>query len=209
VTRILIVRHGETEWNAAGRVQGWTDSCLSDRGRAQAARLAARLAATSLAAVYASDLSRARDTALALAGEWNLPVITQPGLRERCYGDWEGLTPRELETRYPDGWHRYHVQRDLNARVPGGENWEEVFARFLPVLHQIIADHPGPEETVALVGHGGSLRAGILDALNAPLATLLRLRLDNASLSRLDYRGADQGCVVFLNDTSHLEGVPA
>ena len=132
MTRILLVRHGETEWNAAGRVQGWTDSPLSDRGRAQAARLAARLAAFPLAAVYASDLSRARDTARALAAPHGLPVLDDPGLRERCYGDWEGLTLSELEARYPDAWDRYHRQRALDVLIPGGETWEEVAARVVP-----------------------------------------------------------------------------
>ena len=205
MTRILLVRHGETEWNATGRVQGWTDSLLSDRGRAQAGRLAGRLTPTPLAAVYASDLVRARDTARALAAPHDLLVRDHPGLRERCYGAWEGLTLRELETRYPQEWDRYHRERALDVVVPGGETWEEVAARVVPALHKIISDHPGPNETVAVVGHGGSLRTVVLDALAAPLAVLLRLRLDNASLTRLDYQGVEQGRVVFLNDTSHLD----
>ena len=159
-----------------------------------------------LAAVYASDLSRAQDTARALASPHGLPVLTDPGLRERCYGDWEGLTLTELSARYPEAWDRYHRQRALDVPIPGGETWEEVAARIVPLLHQVIADHPGLDETVAIVGHGGSLRPAILDALAAPLPVLLRLRLDNASLSRLDYLGEGQGRVVFLNDTSHLEG---
>ena len=208
MTRILLVRHGETEWNALGRVQGWTDSQLNDRGRAQAARLAARLAATPLSAVYASDLSRARDTGRAFAAPRGLPVLDDPGLRERCYGDWEGLTLGELAQRYPQDWDRYHRQRALDVSIPGGETWEEVAARVVAVLRRILADHPGPDETVALVGHGGSLRPAILDALGAPLPVLMRLRLDNASLSRLDYGGSEGGRVVFLNDTSHLEVLP-
>lgn len=208
MTRILLVRHGETEWNAAGRVQGWTDSRLNARGGVQAARLAERLAHTPLAAIYASDLSRAQDTAQALAAPHGLPIFPHPDLRERCYGEWEGLTLQELEARYPEFWGRYHHQRDLNVPIPGGETWEEVCARLVPVLHRIIADHSGAEETVAIVGHGGSLRAAVLDALAAPLPVLLRLRLDNASLTRLDYPSPSQGRLVFLNDTSHLDGSP-
>ena len=101
-------------------------------------------------------------------------------------------------------------QRSLDVRVPGGETWAEVAARVVPCLHRILGDHPDPDETVALVGHGGSLRAAVLDALAAPLSVLLHMRLDNASLTRLDYqqdaRGGWLGRVVFLNDTSHLEG---
>lgn len=205
MTRILLVRHGETEWNAAGRVQGWTDSRLSDRGRAQADRLAQRLAPSPLAAVYASDLSRAQETAQIIAQPQSLPVMTDARLRERGYGAWEGLTLSELETQFPEAWHRYHHQRALDVPIPGGETWEQVSERILPALHDLLAQTA--HETIVFVGHGGSLRALILDALAAPLTTLLRLRLDNASLTRLDYPTERAGQVIFLNDTSHLEGL--
>jgi broad specificity phosphatase PhoE len=207
LTRILLVRHGETAWNAEGRVQGRTDTPLSDKGRAQAASLAERLKSVTLAAVYSSDLSRARETAETLAApHGSLPVLPDARLRERGYGDWEGLTLTEIAARYPKEWDQYHYQRLLDAPVPDGEAWEQVIARFLPALRQIVQDHSGPDETVLLVGHGGSLRAAILDALAAPLPVLVRLRLDNASLSRLDYTKSNYGRVIFLNDTSHLEG---
>ena len=203
MTHVLLIRHGETEWNAAGRVQGHSESPLSERGRTQAAALAARLALAPLHAIYASDLGRALDTAAPIAAAHGLPVHSLVNLRERHYGDWEGLTLTDLETDYPADWHRYHKLREFDFPVPGAETWPEVKARVVSTLHEILTNHTGREETVALVGHGGSLRMAVLDALQAPLATLLRVRLDNASLSRLDYPTLEDGRVIFLNDTSH------
>ena len=207
MTRILLARHGETEWNAIQRVQGWTDIPLSPRGHAQAKALAGRLARLPLAAVYASDLSRAVATAAPAAARHGLDVRPLADLREKGFGDWEGLTQTDLERNYPDLWHRYHVGKDLKAAVPKGEAWPDVYARIARVLRGVLQDHPGPDETVLLVGHGGSARVLVLEALGAPLPTLLRLHLDNASLSRLDFGPDGDGRVLFLNDTSHLEGL--
>jgi broad specificity phosphatase PhoE len=207
MTRILLARHGETEWNAERRVQGWQESPLNARGMAQAQALSERLSRTPLAAVYASDLSRAAETARLIAAPHDLPVVLDAALRERGYGVWEGLTEAELERDYAESWHRFQYLRRWDEPVPQGETWEEIQWRFLPVLHRIVTDHPGQDETVLIVGHGGSLRLAILDALAAPLLMALRLRLDNASLSRLDYSGPNEGRVIFLNDTGHCEGL--
>jgi probable phosphoglycerate mutase len=207
VTRILLARHGETEWNAVRRVQGWTDIPLSEKGHAQAEALAVRLSHIPLAAVYSSDLSRAAQTAEPAAARQGLTVQTAPELREKGFGEWEGLTQADLERDYPHLWHRYHVARDLTALVPGGETWPQVQERLSAALGRILAAHSGPDEAVLLVGHGGSGRMVILEALGATLPTLLRLHLDNASLSHLDFRSEGDSRVIFLNDTSHLEGL--
>ena len=207
MTQIILTRHGETEWNAIRRVQGWTDIPLSPRGLKQADALATRLDAFPLAAVYASDLSRAVQTAAPAAARQGLSVGALPGLREKGFGDWEGLTQADLERDYPELWHRYNVGKDLEVVVPNGETWAQVYARVTHALHQILAAHPGPDETVLLVGHGGSARVVILEALQAPLPTLMRLHLDNASLSHLDFGPESGGRVLLLNDASHLEGL--
>jgi len=207
VTQILFARHGETEWNAVLRVQGWTDTPLSARGRAQAAALAERLAGLPLQAVYASDLSRAVETAQPAAEKSGLEVQTLPGLRERRFGDWEGLTQADLERDHAAPWHRFHVRRDLDAPVPGGETWAEVGARVRAALAHILAAHPGRDEAVLVVGHGGSGRTLLLEALQAPLTTLLCLHLDNASVSRLHFRAPGDSRVSLLNDTGHLDAL--
>jgi broad specificity phosphatase PhoE len=199
------VRHGETEWNAARRVQGHTNSALSDRGRRQAEAVAARLSRYPVQAIYSSDLYRALDTAAPIAAALGLTVQSSPELREKSYGRWEGLTESEIKAADPEGWRHYHVERQLDYAVPGGETWNEVQKRIVTVLHRLLRDYPKPDDSVLIVGHGGSLRPLILDALQAPLTTLLRLRLNNASLSALEYQPERGGRVVFLNDTSHLE----
>jgi broad specificity phosphatase PhoE len=204
MTQIYLARHGETEWNAIRRVQGWTDIPLSTRGVAQAGALGDRLERIPLTAVYSSDLGRAMETARPAAERHGLTVEPLEELREKRFGDWEGLTQTELERDYAELWHRYHTERDLNAIVPNGETWPQVLSRMASALMTILRDHPGPEDAVLVVGHGGSGRAIILQALQATLPTLLRLHLDNASLSQMDFYGKAESRIVLLNDTSHL-----
>ena len=205
MTKLLLIRHGETEWNAERRVQGHTNSPLSARGRRQAQAVAARLISVPISAIYSSDLTRALDTATPIAGPHQLPILPMVGLREKCYGIWEGLTETEIEAVSPDGWRRYHRDRQLDYPIPGGETWEDVQTRILAVLTYVLSEHPKENDTIALVGHGASLRPIVLEALGAPLPSLLRLRLDNAALNVLEFQAERGGRVVLLNDTSHLD----
>ncbi len=207
MTHILLVRHGETEWNVIERVQGWTDIALNVAGTAQAAALAERLRDMPLTAVYSSDSARAVQTATPAAEQHGLVVQTMPELREKGFGVWEGLTKNDLERDYADLWHRYHVLHELDSAIPGGETYTQVLERMRDALCQILDAHPGEDDTVLVATHGGSGRAFVLFALQAPLSTLQRLRLDNTSLSRLDFRGIADGRVIFLNDTSHTSGM--
>jgi broad specificity phosphatase PhoE len=139
VTTLLLVRHGETDWNAEGRLQGHTDTPLNDYGRRQAATLAEALAGDGIDAVYSSDLSRARETAEIVAARLGLPVVVEPGLREKNWGSWEGLTPME---------------RDATEYV--GESTEDHRDRTLRALREIAERHP--DARVLVVTHGGSMR---------------------------------------------------
>jgi len=139
VTTLLLVRHGETDWNAEGRLQGHTDRPLNDYGRRQARTLADRLAGEDIAAVYASDLARARETAEIVAERLGLPVVTDPDLRERNWGNWEGLMGTE---------------RDRVEYV--GEASDAHAERVLRAVRRIAELHPG--ERIVVVTHGGSLR---------------------------------------------------
>ena len=209
MTQILLTRHGETEWNVIGRVQGWTDTALNDLGRAQAAALAARLKDMPLSAVYSSDSCRAAETARPIAEQHGLALQTMPDLREKGFGDWEGLTKADLERDYAELWHRYHVLHELDAAIPNGETYSDVYDRMRHALCAILDAHPGDSDTVLVAGHGGSARVFVLAALQAPLSTLQRFTLGNTSLSRLDFQGIANGRVVYLNDTSHLVGLGA
>ena len=139
MTTLLLVRHGETDWNADGRLQGQTDRPLSDFGRRQARELAEELAGEELDAVYASDLSRARETAEIVGERLGLPVALDPDLREKDWGTWEGLSS---------------VERDRVDFV--GESTEEHAERMLRALRRIADRHPGGR--VLVVTHGGSMR---------------------------------------------------
>ena len=150
MTELLLVRHGETDWNAEGRLQGHTDRPLNEYGRRQARRLADELAGEELAAIYSSDLLRARETAEILGERLGLPVVLEPELREKNWGNWEGLTPAE---------------RDGVAFA--GESTEEHAARTLRALRRIAARHP--DGRVLVVTHGGSLRRVQVEALGLAL----------------------------------------
>ncbi|HEX6762147.1 MAG TPA: histidine phosphatase family protein [Gaiellaceae bacterium] len=145
MTTILLVRHGETEWNRVGRYQGWADPPLNDTGRAQARELAEQLRAAPFDAVYSSDLRRARETAEIVAAPHAVEVVVEPGLREVNVGAWSGLTRAEVEARFPGG------------ERPGGETREEHIERVLAAAERIARAHPS--DRVLLVSHGGTMRA--------------------------------------------------
>jgi alpha-ribazole phosphatase/probable phosphoglycerate mutase len=199
--RLLLVRHGSTDWNHQGRMQGQTDVPLSDMGLLQAQRVAARLAREEIEAVWSSDMLRARITAEMIAKPHGLVVITSPLLREQHLGDWEGLTQDEIVAR-GDGERIAAYRRDAVANPPpGAERHEQMWERMMRALTEIRSTHP--EGTVVVTGHGGSLRVFLADALGMPLSHLRHIWLDNASLSEIRY-GETRPCVHLLNDTCHL-----
>ncbi len=148
MTTLLLARHGETDWNSERRVQGHTDRPLNTLGQAQARELAVQLELEPLDAVYSSDLSRAYDTALAVAEPRGLAVIRVADLRERHFGTWEGLTDTEILERFPEA---------SAGRWGDGETPDEMMARVVDALSTIAARHAGGQ--VLVVSHGGPLRA--------------------------------------------------
>jgi probable phosphoglycerate mutase len=152
VTQLLLVRHGETDWNAAGRWQGHSDTPLNDEGRRQALALAATLEDVDV--VYASDLARARETAEIVGERLELPVRLDARLRERGFGAWEGLTTAEVERRFPDDHRRWRAGDGFGAA--DAEPFEAFAARIHAVLEHVLGKHA--DQTVLLVSHGGSIR---------------------------------------------------
>jgi uncharacterized phosphatase len=147
MTELYLVRHGETDWNRQRRIQGLTDIPLNETGRAQAMATGMLLARRHWDGVFASPLSRARETASIIAAEVGLPEPTLVDeLVERNYGLAEGLDWMEIESRYPHG-----------VDVPGRETREEVGARVVPALIALAEQHPG--ESLVIVSHGGAIRA--------------------------------------------------
>ncbi len=200
MTRLILVRHGETVWNVELRFQGQRDTALNARGRRQARQVAERLRDEPIRAIYSSDLSRAVDTAQAIAEIHGLPVFTDAALRERHFGEWEGLNREEVITRWAEAWEQW---RRAECAPPGGEAIEEVIARVKAKIAEIVSAHR--DETVVIVGHGGSVKAAVLCALNKPLTDWRTFRIDNASISILQFH-PDRVEVAQLNDTQHLRG---
>jgi probable phosphoglycerate mutase len=194
-TNIVLIRHGETAWNAERRLQGHLDIPLNGEGERQAGLLAAALASKAIDgidAIVASDLQRARQTAQAVATALGLPVATDPALRERCYGGFEGLLYSEIEARFPREFAAWQA-RDIDARLPEGKNQGETFRAFFTrataaILAQAAA-HPG--RTLALVAHGGVLECAYRLALGLPLETPRDFKVFNASINRFRYHPSD------------------
>lgn len=201
MSKMIFVRHGESVWNEARRFQGNGDPELSARGRAQAARVAHRLAtAGPLGALYTSPLRRAAATAQAIGEVLGLPARPEPDLREMGLGEWEGMTPAEIDARWENAYARW--VRDPPAHLPvGGEGMESFSARVAAAVDRIRAAHAGAD--VVIVSHGGAIGAYLCRVLGMGLSHLFRFKLENASLTEVveDHIGLR---LALLNDTSHL-----
>jgi probable phosphoglycerate mutase len=184
-TTILLIRHGETAWNAERRLQGHIDIALNAEGERQAGALARALASERIDAVVASDLQRAWQSAQAIATVHGLPVQRDAGLRERCFGGFEGLLYAEIEQRFPVEFAAWQA-RQVDAAMPDGMRSAETFRQFyLRATHAIAtigARHPG--HTVALVAHGGVLECAYRSALGLSLETPRDFPVLNASINR-------------------------
>jgi broad specificity phosphatase PhoE len=187
VTTLILVRHGETDWNRSGRWQGHADAPLNDRGREQARALADELAGEHVAAVYASDLSRARETAEIVAARLGRPVDVDPRLREVHVGGWSGLTTAEIEARFPDDVVRW-FDGDPSHSFDGGETYAAMGARVVAALEEIAARHPG--DRVLVVLHGGPIRALLAHAAGITYEEQRHRRehLDNCGFVRVTVR---------------------
>jgi broad specificity phosphatase PhoE len=195
-TEILLIRHGETEWNRIWRFQGHADVPLSETGREQARRLAAHLAEETLHAVYSSDLIRARQTAEEIAGVHGLKVKTVKELRERDIGEWEGKTADEMAERFPD-W----IEVRLTGGKYGVEPTEAVKRRMLAVLEELAHKHLG--ERIAVVSHGMSLGA-FLSVIGEGVYRFGEDKLDNTSITRVRFCEKEGWNVQCVNETPHL-----
>jgi broad specificity phosphatase PhoE len=202
VGRWYLIRHGRTDWNADGRLQGHSDTPLGDEGRRQVERLASRLSRKRFVAIYASDLARAFETASIIA-QGRLTPLPMRELRETMHGAWEGLTFKEAQERYPLEYERFIRSPDAGFSPPGGESIVDVSARVKRAIVSIGAALR-EEDDVLVVGHSGSIKALAFALLDIPLAYYWRVRTEPASLSIVNvHQGA--ATLDLWNDTSHLE----
>ena len=199
-TRLIVLRHGETAWNVDTRIQGQLDIGLNATGVRQAQQLGEALADETVAAIYASDLARARDTALAVAGPLGMEVVTEPRLRERAFGQFEGRTFADIEANSPDEARRWRT-RDPDFEPEGGESLIVFRRRVTAVASELAARHPGA--LVVLVAHGGVMDVLYRAATGQELQAPRTWHLGNAAINRLLW--TPQGfSLVGWGDIAHL-----
>lgn len=203
-----LARHGETEWNRRGRMQGHRGVPLSTEGRRQATQLAGRLRSVEFSAVYCSDLQRAVETARIITAGRDLAITTDSDLREFSYGEWEGLTQEEVETRYPGALaERIEAGGNLGWTAPGGESAIDALHRAGRFSTRASASLDA-RENVLVVAHGGSLRALVVCLLDLADTDFWKFRVDNTALAIVtDHDGSR--VLESWNDTSHLASADA
>ena len=200
-TRIIAIRHGETTWNVDTRIQGQLDIPLNSTGRRQAERMAQALDDEPITAIYASDLSRAWETAQYLGRALDVTVSKEEGLRERGFGDFEGKTFAEIAALLPEQSLRWR-KRDPEFAPAGGESLLALRSRVVAAAERLAAQHPG--ELIALVGHGGVMDVLYRAATRLELQAPRTWALGNTAINRLLW-SPEGFTLVGWADTQHLE----
>jgi probable phosphoglycerate mutase len=203
---LFLVRHGATARTAEDRFSGDAGVDLSEEGREQVRALGERLRPCPIDALYASPLSRTRETAEILAARRALPIAVRDGLREMGHGHWEGLTRREVEEQFPEEYSAWE-EDPFNFAPEGGEPGLSVLARALPVVREIVVAHPG--QTVLVVSHKATIRLLLASLLGFDMRSY-RDRLDQAPacLNVIEFKDAVRARLMLFNDVSHYASEP-
>ncbi len=200
ITTVLLIRHGQTDWNKIGRWQGHTDIPLNDSGHQQARLLAHRLATWPISVIYTSDLKRAVQTADPLGIKLGLVPIKEPALRERNGGFFQGLTREELQAHFGEEWRR--VRQDGLA-PPNGESDLDLAMRVEAAFQQMVNRHKG--DMIAMISHGGALKVLISHILGLPLGQPAPFSLSGNTGLSIIKTNENGSILTLLNDVSHLE----
>jgi len=205
MTDIILIRHGETDWNRVRRLQGHWDIAINELGHRQASALALALSSEKPTAIYASDLQRARDTAQAVADRHQITVSIDARLRERCYGAFEGLLYDDIDGHFPQAFAQWQA-RELHARFPAGERQAETLhefsARAVAVVTELAQRHDN--EKIIIVSHGGVLDCVYRAAYGMDLLVERQFDMKNAAINRLHWNGT-QMTVLQWADVAHLD----
>ncbi len=202
MTRLVLIRHGQTAWNKSGKYQGQSDVALSEEGLEQARCLAEHFPVEKLDAVYASDLSRAMVTAETVAQKFGLEVRPEPAFRELSFGKWEGLTYAEIVAGWPEAMANFLTHPDI-MEIPQGESFSQVQQRAMARLKEIVAEHEPHDHTVGIFAHGAVLRTILTGIMQMPLSQVWTLSQYNTAVNIVRF---DEGrpTVELLNSTAHL-----
>ena len=201
MTKVIFIRHGQTEWNVTGRYQGQSDVKLTEEGRKQAEKLADNFPVAKVDAIYASDLCRAMVTAETIAKKFGLKVQAEPAFRELSFGDWEGLTYQQIVDKWEEAMANFLQHPDI-LEIPGGESFPAVQQRAMKRLNELIEKHDG--QTIVVVAHGAVLRTMLTAALHMPLQYLWSIRQFNTAVNIVRYDADANPTVELLNSTAHL-----
>jgi alpha-ribazole phosphatase len=196
LTRIYLIRHGEIAGSGEFRYNGQADVPLTPKGFDQYRMLAERLKDAPVSACYTSDLSRCTQGAEILCQGREIEPLAKSSLRELSFGDWEGMTWRELEEKFPEQWQA-RMNDFVDFRAPDGENLIDLRDRVLPAITEIVDRHRGEE--VLVVAHGGVNRVILLDALGAPTSSMFRIEQDYGCMNIIDYYADGNPVVKLLN----------
>jgi broad specificity phosphatase PhoE len=199
---LILVRHGQTNWNVIGRYMGWMDEALNEEGLRQAEKVADRLREWPISAVYSSPLKRAVKTAEIAAGPHSLHVEAVEGLGEMRIGAWEGMFAGDIAARYPELWKTWRANPG-DFRMPGGESLGDVGERAVKTFGRIIERSEG--KMVLAVTHDVVVRMLVAHCLGVGAEIYRRLEVGNASITVIECDGAKRRLRA-LNDTAHLEG---
>ena len=201
MTEIIIIRHGETEWNKTGRFQGHSDVPLSAEGRAQASALGKNLVVDHVDAIYASDLTRAMETAAPLAQRFGLEVISDPLLRELNFGSWEGRNFNDVNAENPDAMKTFYNDPE-RVNIPDSEPFPEFQRRVAGRVREIVAQERG--KRIVIVSHGASIRILFADILSMPIRSIWHVSQLNTAVNKIRFEDDGFAVVTLMNDTSHL-----
>lgn len=204
MTELILLRHGETDWNRELRFQGHVDVGLNAIGLEQAQRLARRLAGETAHRLYASDLLRAQQTAQPVARQLGLASVTDPGLREQSFGQVDGMRVEDIKAQHPQAWAGWLLFKE-DYGMPGGETTRQFHARVMDAVNRLVAAHRG--ETLVVVTHGGVLDMVYRTARSLGLSGPRQSDIPNAGLNRVRVRegGID---ILAWADTAHLADLP-
>jgi broad specificity phosphatase PhoE len=203
-TRLLIARHGQTYGNLDQLFCGHSETELTPLGIAQARALGRRLASEEIAVAYASDLSRAHETARHILAPRAVPLALEPRLREMHYGDWEARPGKEIYAQHPDLLRAF---MDGSGYPPGGESVTQIRERTASAARELAARHRG--ETLLLVSHGNAIMALLAELFEMPEHRSWSFWFDNASLTTVLLRESGRVTLVGMNDVRHTEGLAA
>jgi probable phosphoglycerate mutase len=200
-TRVIFVRHGETQWNTQARMMGQLNSPLTPKGEQQVLALGERLKPYPISALYSSDLGRAMQTAQAIADASGLEITQDKGLREIHMGDFQGYTYAEIAEKFPDEWQGYQGEGQYTYQTPNGESHAQKSIRAVETLNRLTDQHVG--ETIVMVSHAGILRAVFEYVLQLPPNHQHRFQRNNATFNLFSKIG-DHWSLAVWGDETHL-----